>query len=1016
MTDLIFALGQNLSDPLSNVVVYQSDDGVSWTNPTTPFSRYQSASSISYGLVDSVPTLITISSVGNVAVSTNFINWEITTQLEGGYFSPLSIDYGNSIFATCGFNKNNSSFNETAIIFHSADGSTWNNSYTNSISPSILYSIKYINAMWVAVGQSNNTPLVIYSTDAVNWAVLDVPDEFNDFIFYDVDYFNNYYYFSSNSYIVNNLNLSTTWGASAKLESDYSNTNFTKIGINSNGQAVAVSSGAIYSSTDLTTWNKFQYPGYAFISVAYFNNNWLVGSYSTLNQFTLFTSTNGIAWSASNNGVQTIEFVSNYIPVTPTPPVPVSNITIVSSPPAVSVNSIFGVTGNIKNVSDQVLVFVSSSDTSSLFISDLIGLDSTPAIPYSSGNWIEPKVTLFEGSVGPAYIVAIDYTQFAANGGTTLTGVDYAVTPINIISTPTPYFVISIYNTANVNQTPFYYAGFAQNYLVQMYNTTFAQTSAGLSTTPSLEGLLQNQTSDSYTPFAVNPQGIISATVITTPPTAGTYYVVVWVTDNPLYFSASAALVVTENDSGGNALSSIASQSNPPMFSNWGVNEKNLAAGPYPTTLAVEPAAILLPGESYQSGNMYIYPALAESTGLVAPTGPVPIVNAYWTNFSPTTTEPTPDNSTTYLMATSDSTSPFFAFALLAFPDQYTVVTSHFSGSIRTLFADLPAPPTAGTWYLSYWLNNSSGENIAWCVFEPFNVTAPNVLFITSTTGEYTLPSDFSGTSPWTIEMIGAGGGSTFSINPAGAGGGGGAYSKISSSDGYSLSANQTIYVNVGLATDSWVNFSANSPPTARYEGALAKAGANAIGTTGGVGGQASESIGTIVYSGGNGGDCTDNYGLGGGGGGSAGPNGNGQNGGSGGNTSGTGGGGGGGANGGLSTAGGSSTSSTGGLGGLGPTGSGPAQPGVNGTNGGGGGGSSSSGFTYAGNGGSQNVWVQTSDGSIAGPGGGGAAFYIGISNTLRGAGGNYGGGSGGGGYADVTINGAPGIIVITYK
>jgi hypothetical protein len=247
------------------------------------------------------------------------------------------------------------------------------------------------------------------------------------------------------------------------------------------------------------------------------------------------------------------------------------------------------------------------------------------------------------------------------------------------------------------------------------------------------------------------------------------------------------------------------------------------------------------------------------------------------------------------------------------------------------------------------------------------------------------------------VEAIGAGSGD--GSPDTGYGGGGGAYAKSV----ISVTSGSTVYINVGLgargssSTDSWVNSSANSAPSSSTTGVLAKAGKQSGGTSGaGTGGQASLSIGTTVYSGGNGDSIAPS-----GGGGAAGPGGPGKNG------AGLGGGGAGGA---LST----NATSANNNGGNGPGGASLSPGGLGssvsngggGTNGGGGGGSTIS------NGGNGSMYVYTAwtVGAINyGPGGGGGG-----GSNAGGSGGIYGSGSGG----SVTGNsptGANGIVVITY-
>ena len=228
------------------------------------------------------------------------------------------------------------------------------------------------------------------------------------------------------------------------------------------------------------------------------------------------------------------------------------------------------------------------------------------------------------------------------------------------------------------------------------------------------------------------------------------------------------------------------------------------------------------------------------------------------------------------------------------------------------------------------------------------------------TSGSFTIPSDFA--SLVSIEAIGAGGNgaaSTYVVfigGSNGAGGGGGAYAKNDTLTG--LTAGGTLYCNVpttGGSAAAWANKTANTEPTSTADGVAARS------ASGSSRGTAASSVGTLTRDGGAG---NSTYG---GGGGAAGPNGSGGT----GNSLGDGG------------------TANGGLSGGGARGTYPGGAGSNGS-----------------------YWVQSSDGTSAGPGGGGAAGMPG------GAGGNYGGGGGGRYSGSTTASGGagkPGIIVFTY-
>lgn len=281
--------------------------------------------------------------------------------------------------------------------------------------------------------------------------------------------------------------------------------------------------------------------------------------------------------------------------------------------------------------------------------------------------------------------------------------------------------------------------------------------------------------------------------------------------------------------------------------------------------------------------------------------------------------------------------------------------------------------------------------------------TIANTVFLTAVSNTaYTIPSNFA--SFISVEAIGAGGNGGAGSNNGG--GGGGSYSKSTSITG--LSVGTVCHYKAGVAggTGGSANTTGRSwfsttlgEPNAITNGVLAEPGSNAISTTGAAGGVTTTSIGDVKFAGGNGGG---NGGGPGGGGGAAGPGGVGGAGGNGDIGSNAGGGGGGAAS--ATHAGypgGTAASTVPGTGGNG----GDNTSGVGTGSGGPGGATAAKGY-----GGYQyNLWVQTSDGTTAGPGGGGGGGFA-LLTAMAG----YGGGGPGGGAS--SIAGTKGIVVFTYN
>lgn len=316
-----------------------------------------------------------------------------------------------------------------------------------------------------------------------------------------------------------------------------------------------------------------------------------------------------------------------------------------------------------------------------------------------------------------------------------------------------------------------------------------------------------------------------------------------------------------------------------------------------------------------------------------------------------------------------------------------------------------------------------------------------------STSGSFTVPSDFSGSSMLVVLGGGGGGAKRNVTTGSAAGGGAGALAVLSNPP---VGPGQVIYFQAGAGgsggsgaggggggggTASWMNISSNTSPSSSAQGALAPPGTGAFSNQTGGGAGGSTFIGTFGGIGGGGGSGVASFTAGSGGGGSA-PRmfttittGYAGRAGASGNSGGAGGGG-------YGGIGGLASTTTGGLGGLNSLGAqasgGTAgNPGSGGTSGGGGGGGGGATTGTAGAGGTSffspdfvvtefgGVPVSSTIGPSGGGGGGGTATSTGIGGAGGGA--LYGGGGGGGGRGGTVANngnggnGGPGFVLFVY-
>lgn len=229
------------------------------------------------------------------------------------------------------------------------------------------------------------------------------------------------------------------------------------------------------------------------------------------------------------------------------------------------------------------------------------------------------------------------------------------------------------------------------------------------------------------------------------------------------------------------------------------------------------------------------------------------------------------------------------------------------------------------------------------------------------------VPDDFSPVN--TIHCIGGGGSGGHGGSDGAAGGGGGAYS---AKFNVNVAPGSEVPYRVGIGGiaeegdggDTWFGATTYDEALCAARGGKNPPGVGSANKTGGQGGQASEGIGDIRFSGGNSANVGGDEPSGSGGGGAAGPAGNGGN----------------------------------------------VAPGSTANNNGGhaAGSDNTGGTSSSPHGKMHPVWQETATGEWAGPGGGGY--------QATGTGGIYGGGGGGEGSGGNGRNGGQGIIVIEYE
>lgn len=138
-----------------------STDGYNWTIRTTPhIIGSPNWKAITYG--NGRYVMIGNSSEGNyVSTSTDGVNWQTPTKIDGQSSTWATIAYGNGRFVIGG----GETIGNVGYIKSSNDGMTWTPSQT--IGTGIWYGMKYCDGKFVAVG---NSKFIATSTDGINWA------------------------------------------------------------------------------------------------------------------------------------------------------------------------------------------------------------------------------------------------------------------------------------------------------------------------------------------------------------------------------------------------------------------------------------------------------------------------------------------------------------------------------------------------------------------------------------------------------------------------------------------------------------------------------------------------------------------------------------------------------------------------------------------------------------------------------------------------------------------------------
>jgi len=341
MTGNIVTLGCNSNLVRSQSLFAYSLDASSWTVANSPvWLGYSQIRTVSQG----ASSIAMLSDTGQVATGSSLTSMTPVSYIANtaGWFNSMGSTYDGTRFWAAGQLRNIQEDTEEGQIYQSVagwigidtdDGATyltnpggnvavytaqqggvWSSAFTLPNDNSIFYSINYIeNApisptstgnVLIACGHDNKVGVIYYCTDGVTWNLLSLPVEFQSRECYNVVLSENTLYFSCWGIILNINYLQTgTWSSSSELVTTKSQTDFRWIATNSSNELVAVCSGGIFYSGDRERWTTFTAPGITFRGVTWYNGTWIVGSESLLQDYQIWTSTDGITWTGKHSGI-----------------------------------------------------------------------------------------------------------------------------------------------------------------------------------------------------------------------------------------------------------------------------------------------------------------------------------------------------------------------------------------------------------------------------------------------------------------------------------------------------------------------------------------------------------------------------------------------------------------------------------------------------------------------------------------------------------------------------------------
>lgn len=302
----------------------QSDDGVTWDSPTSPFDVGDSPTGIA---TDGIITAIS-NSRGYVSTSYDMMNYSMTEVSDGLGIQDLACREGK--WLAVGQRIYTSSYgpypsmSEVSQIYSSnaADGS-WSMAWSNLRINSQLYQIRWFQTapisneissnVWVAVGSVDTYGDAWYSIDnGFSWTQVNVPQGVGRIFSVGLVTVgaSDQWYWGSAGKIFRSSSLASTEWSQVSIDGNGPVTDITYQG----GSLVIAGTDKIYCSQDGDYLRSWSHPGYVFDRIGYIQNDgnwqWMAFARSNLTQYTQWTSVDLITWVPTNNGLHVSGFAT----------------------------------------------------------------------------------------------------------------------------------------------------------------------------------------------------------------------------------------------------------------------------------------------------------------------------------------------------------------------------------------------------------------------------------------------------------------------------------------------------------------------------------------------------------------------------------------------------------------------------------------------------------------------------------------------------------------------------------